>query len=71
MPSPAPFTPAWRKSVRSGANMGCVETARLSARSVVGVRDSKNIATSPVLTFTQSEWRGFVGSVKSGNLDLS
>ena len=66
----APFAPAWRKSVRSGANLGCVETARLATRNI-GVRDSKNIVTSPVLAFTQREWKGFVGSVKNGNLDLS
>src|SRR5436190_22153215 len=32
----------WRKSVRSGSNYGCVETARLSAEHI-GVRDSKDV----------------------------
>lgn len=60
---PAPFAPAWRKSVRSGANLGCVETARLSA-GTVGVRDSKNVATSPVLRFGQAAFRQFIAGVK-------
>ncbi|MCW2937863.1 MAG: hypothetical protein JWN00_848 [Actinomycetia bacterium] len=60
----------WRKSTRSGQSLGCVETARLPAQRV-GVRDSKNIATSPTLAFTGQEWKSFLGVAKSGELDLS
>jgi hypothetical protein len=56
--------------VHSGANAGCVEVARLSVRHV-GVRDSKDVATSPVLSFEPQEWRSFLGTVKKGRLDLS
>jgi hypothetical protein len=41
-----------------------VETARLGPR-VVGVRDSKNVDTSPVLSFSQAAFRRFVTDVKS------
>jgi hypothetical protein len=68
-PSDAGSGAVWRKSVRSGANYGCVETARLSAERI-GVRDSKNVTASPVLSFTPGEWRSFVGEVKAGRLDL-
>jgi hypothetical protein len=68
--SDASSSAVWRKSVRSGANYGCVETARLSAARI-GVRDSKNVAASPVLSFAPVEWRSFIGDVKSGRLDLA
>jgi len=60
---------AWRKSVRWGANAGCVETARLSEQ--IGVRDSKDVVASPVLTFMPQEWKSFLGAIKSGEFDLS
>jgi hypothetical protein len=60
----------WRKSARCGANGGCVEVARLVGQHI-GVRDSKIVATSPVLSFTSREWRSFLGSVKTGRLDLT
>ena len=65
-----PSTPAWRKSVHSGANAGCVEVARLSVRHI-GVRDSKDVTASPVLSFEPQEWSSFLGTVKKGRLDLS
>jgi hypothetical protein len=55
--------------VRCGSNAGCVEAARLSEQ--IGVRDSKNVATSPVLTFTPQVWKGFLGGIKGGEFDLS
>jgi hypothetical protein len=63
-------TSMWRKSARCGANAGCVEVARLTGKNV-GVRDSKIVATSPVLSFSPREWRSFVGTVKTGRLDLT
>lgn len=52
---------AWRKSSRSGANYGCVETARIAEH--IGVRDSKNPG-GPVLSFTRTEWAAFTAEVK-------
>ena len=60
----------WRKSARCGANAGCVETARLSAEHI-GVRDSKDVTVSPVLSFTRFEWTAFMQDVKQGKLDLA
>lgn len=54
----------WRKSTRSGGNGGdCVEVAGTSP-GVVAVRDSKN-PTGPVLTFTFSEWKAFLDTVRT------
>lgn len=60
----------WRKSARCGANAGCVETARLST-AYIGVRDSKNVATSPVLSFTPVEWTSFIQEIRQGTFDLT
>ncbi|HEY7483296.1 MAG TPA: DUF397 domain-containing protein [Streptosporangiaceae bacterium] len=67
--SDACVTP-WRKSVHSGANAGCVEVARLTGKRV-GVRDSKDRAGSPVLSFRPREWQSFLGTVKTGDLDMT
>jgi hypothetical protein len=52
----------WR--VSSHCNGGnCVEVARLPDGGVA-IRDSKN-TTGPVLEFTRSEWRSWIGRMKS------
>ncbi|HEY7483297.1 MAG TPA: DUF397 domain-containing protein [Streptosporangiaceae bacterium] len=63
-------TSPWRKSARCGANAGCVEVARLASKHI-GVRDSKIVATSPILSFNTQEWRSFLGTIKTGRLDLT
>src|ERR1039457_7466698 len=58
---------SWRKSTHSYGNGDCVEAAPLSDG--MAVRDSKDKA-GPILLFTSSEWRGFVGGGKNGALDF-
>lgn len=59
----------WRKSSYSGSNGGaCVEVAD-NLPSIVAVRDSKD-PVGRALTFAPADWRAFITSVKSGELDL-
>ncbi|MGI5165261.1 DUF397 domain-containing protein [Spirillospora sp. CA-253888] len=63
--------PRWRRSARCGANGSCVEVAALSTTDrLIGTRDTKRGEQSPVLTFSQDEWRAFIGRVKDGVFDL-
>jgi hypothetical protein len=57
---------SWRKSKLSGPN-GCVEVAFVEDR--VAVRDSKD-RTGPVLSFTPTEWKAFIGGVRDGEFEL-
>lgn len=59
----------WRKSSRSGDSGGqCVEMAT-NLPGMVVVRDSKN-PDGPKLVFTPSEWKAFLGGVRTGEFDL-
>lgn len=64
------YPAAWRKSTYSGPSNSCVEVARVAAARV-GVRDSKDVTASPVLGFGLQEWRSFLGTIKTGRLDLA
>ena len=56
---------AWESAEYCGPNGGnCVEV-NLGVRGVVGVRDSKPVA-SPVLTFGDAGWGAFLAEVRSG-----
>lgn len=57
----------WRKSSRSGYN-GCVEVAFLDGH--IAVRDSKD-PQGPVLLFTPTEWRAFLGGIRDGQFEFS
>jgi hypothetical protein len=60
---------AWRKSSRSSDNYGqCVELAAVSG--VIGVRDSKQRDSGPVLVFSRNELSAFLRAVKAGQLHL-
>jgi uncharacterized protein DUF397 len=58
-------TAPWRTSSLCDLN-GCVEVAILDDQVVV--RDAKDRA-GPVLVFSTSEWRAFVGGVRGGEFD--
>ena len=58
----------WRKSSISTYNGNCVEIARLRSDQV-GVRDTKNHGTGPILAFTQNEWSAFLAGAKAGEFD--
>jgi hypothetical protein len=57
----------WIKSSLSFANGDCIEVASLPDGRI-GVRDSKD-PEGPILRFTSSEWRAFVGGVRDGEFD--
>ncbi|QFG25219.1 DUF397 domain-containing protein [Actinomadura sp. WMMB 499] len=54
----------WRKSSHSAANSDCVEVGR-SAVGLIGVRDSKQDGTGPVLDLTPREWGTFLQAIRS------
>jgi hypothetical protein len=57
----------WRKSSYSSGDGNCVELAARdrAAGPVVGVRDTKRDGRGPVLEFSASAWREFLGRIKS------
>jgi Domain of unknown function (DUF397) len=60
---------AWQKSSRSGYNGSCFEIARLRTDRI-GVRDTKDKGSGPVLVFNQNEWNAFLAGVKAGEFDV-
>jgi hypothetical protein len=58
----------WRKSSFSNMNGSCVETSLLLPDRI-GVRDTKDNGTGPVLIFTEAEWRAFIAGAKDGQFD--
>ncbi len=62
-------TETWHKASFSGGdNGGCVEVATIPG--YVGVRDTKLGASSPVLAFTESEWRAFTSGVRADEFEV-
>jgi Domain of unknown function (DUF397) len=58
----------WRKSSMSTYNGNCVEIACLR-NDRIGVRDTKDHETGPVLAFTQKEFGAFLAGAKAGEFD--
>ena len=58
----------WVKSSLSFANGNCVEVTGLPGGDV-GVRNSRDDASGPVLWFTPDEWHAFLGGVRNGEFD--
>jgi hypothetical protein len=58
----------WRKSSLSAYNGSCFELARLPADRI-GVRDTKDKGSGPVLIFNQNEWSAFLSGAKAGEFD--
>jgi hypothetical protein len=59
---------SWQKSKFSNLNGSCIEVSRLT-RDRIGVRDTKDNGTGPVLIFTGGEWYAFVAGAKDGQFD--
>jgi hypothetical protein len=58
MPIPDLSDATWRKSTHSSAQAQCVEIAHLPG--LVGLRDSKQHVTTPVLAFPADAWSTFM-----------
>ncbi|GAA1830160.1 hypothetical protein GCM10009735_77340 [Actinomadura chokoriensis] len=54
----------WRKSSHSAPDGECVEIGRSSVGNI-GVRDTKQRGTGPILDFTPREWATFLQAVRS------
>ena len=67
MSEPNWTTAAWRKSIVSDSG-GCVEVARSGEH--IGVRDTKDNGTGPVLVFNHKEWTAFLDGVRLGEFEL-
>lgn len=54
----------WRKAIRSKDDDACVEVGR--GTEGVGVADTKDFGTGPILEFGKAEWGLFLTKVKGG-----
>lgn len=59
---------SWQKSSFSSYNGSCLEIGRLEPGRI-GVRDTKDNGTGPILIFTDREWSAFILGAKDGQFD--
>jgi hypothetical protein len=58
----------WRKSTFSSMNGSCVEVGRVLPDGI-GIRDTKDNGSGPILIFTDCEWNAFIAGAKEGQFD--
>jgi len=56
----------WHKSSWSAYNGNCVEVAEVG--DLILIRDTKDNGAGPILCFTRTAWREFVGGLKRGDV---
>ncbi len=54
----------WRKSTHSNPSGSCVEAG--TGPGMVGVRDTKDHGSGPVLAFGPDAWRAFTAGIRAG-----
>ncbi len=59
---------SWQKSSFSGYNGSCFQIARLRADRI-GVRDTKDHGSGPVLVYSQDERAAFLAGLNAGEFD--
>jgi len=55
---------SWRKSSYSDPDSDCIEVGR-SPQGLIGVRDTKQNDTGPILSFAPDEWANFLEAVRA------
>ncbi|MFB4311724.1 DUF397 domain-containing protein [Actinomadura sp. GTD37] len=57
---------SWQKSSHSAPNGDCVEVSR-SPQGTIGVRDTKQDGTGPILDFSPQEWATLIKTLRDAD----